>query len=121
MEQLSPILYTADLPGTLEFYTGILSFELISGGAEEKWALLRYGPVELMISAPNNHIPFSKAMFTGSFYFRVKEVDTYWHVLKDKVNICYPLENFDYGMREFACYDNNGYLLQFGSPVSNRK
>lgn len=121
MEQLSPILYTADLPGTLEFYTGILFFELISGGIEEKWAMLRSGAVELMISVPNSHIPFPQAMFTGSFYFRVKEVDTYWNALKDKVNICYPLENFDYGMREFAFYDNNGYLLQFGSPASNRK
>lgn len=121
MEQLSPILYTTDLPVTLEFYTGIRYFELISGGMEEKWALLRYGAVELMISAPNNHIPFSQAMFTGSFNFRLKEVDTYWHALKDKVKICYPLESFDYGIREFAFYDNNGYLLQFGSPVSNRK
>ena len=26
-------------------------------------------------------------------------------------------ETFAYGMREFAIYDNNGYLLQFGTPV----
>jgi hypothetical protein len=27
---------------------------------------------------------------------------------KDKARLCYPVENFEYGMREFAVYDNNG-------------
>ena len=26
------------------------------------------------------------------------------------------MEEFHYGMREFAIYDNNGYMLQFGTP-----
>lgn len=30
----------------------------------------------------------------------------------------YPVEDFGYGMREFAIYDNNGYLLQFGQEIS---
>ncbi len=34
--------------------------------------------------------------------------------LKDKAAIVYPLEDFDYGMREFAIRDNNGYILQVG-------
>jgi hypothetical protein len=38
---------------------------------------------------------------------------------KDKARICYELEEFEYGMREFAVYDNNGYLLQFGEPVDS--
>jgi hypothetical protein len=37
--------------------------------------------------------------------------------LKDKTKVCYPIETFGYGMREFAIFDNNGYLLQFGQPV----
>ena len=28
-----------------------------------------------------------------------------------------PIEDFDYGMREFAVFDNNGYLLQFGQEI----
>jgi len=40
--------------------------------------------------------------------------------LKDKVRVCYPLENFEYGMREFAIYDNNGYLLQFGQETGGQ-
>jgi len=40
--------------------------------------------------------------------------------LKDKVEVCYGIENFHYGMREFAIYDNNGYLLQFGQDVAEQ-
>jgi hypothetical protein len=28
------------------------------------------------------------------------------------------IETIDYGMREFAIHDNNGYVLQFGQPVA---
>ena len=37
--------------------------------------------------------------------------------VKDAVRVCYPIEDFDYGMREFAIFDNNGYLLQFGQEI----
>ena len=39
--------------------------------------------------------------------------------LKTKAKICYEIETFDWDMREFAVYDNNGYILQFGQPVDN--
>jgi len=46
-------------------------------------------------------------------------VDAWWEYLKDKGTIVYPIENFDYGMREFAIRDNNGYILQVGSEVES--
>jgi hypothetical protein len=55
----------------------------------------------------------------GSLYFRVREVDGLWLQLKDRARICYPIETFEYGMREFAIYDNNGYLFQFGEAVTD--
>jgi hypothetical protein len=42
-----------------------------------------------------------------------------WSRLKDRVKLCYPIETFDYGMREFAIYDNNEYILQFGQSVAS--
>ena len=39
-------------------------------------------------------------------------------MVKDHAQVCYPIEDFHYGMREFAIFDNNGYLLQFGQPVA---
>jgi hypothetical protein len=31
--------------------------------------------------------------------------------------VVYPIEDFSYGMREFAIRDNSGYILQFGKPT----
>jgi hypothetical protein len=37
--------------------------------------------------------------------------------LKDQCKVEYPLEDFEYGVREFAIRDNSGYLLQFGKEI----
>lgn len=37
--------------------------------------------------------------------------------LKDKAKVCYDIEDFCYGMREFAIYDNNDNLQQFGQEI----
>ena len=44
-----------------------------------------------------------------------------WWKLKDKARVCYGIEIFEYGMREFAIYDNNGYLLQFGQEFESQE
>lgn len=113
-ESLTPVLYTEDIQATIQFYTMYFNFECNHYDENTGWASLSNGNAELMLSKPNEHIPFAKANFTGSFYFKTKDVDALWNAVKEKLNVCYPIENFDYGMREFAVYDNNGYLLQFG-------
>ena len=67
---------------------------------------------------PNAHEPFDKPRFTGSLYFRVDDVDELWKRLKDQATVVYPIEDFDYGMREFAVRDRDGYVLQFGRPIA---
>ena len=69
-----------------------------------------------MLSGPNRHQGDAAPAFTGSLYFRTDDVDGLWRSLKDRARVCYPIEEFDYGMRELGVYDNNGYLLQFGQP-----
>jgi hypothetical protein len=46
-------------------------------------------------------------------------LDSLWEKFRDKVVIVYPVEDFDYGMREFAIRDNNGYILQFGQEIAS--
>lgn len=111
------MLTTTDLQGTVDFYVQTLGFSCTAFAAELGWASVRLGNIEMMFSSPNDHIPFDKPTFTGSFYFRTEVVDEIWSSLKDKTNVCYAIEDFDYGMREFAIYDNNGYLLQFGQEI----
>lgn len=112
------MLYTTDLNGTVDFYVQILGFKCNSLETEWGWASVTNGDIEIMFSLPNEHIPFDKPTFTGSFYFKTDRVDELWSNLKDKANIAYPMENFEYGMREFAIKDNNGYLLQFGQEIN---
>ena len=115
---LHPMLRTKDLKATIEFYTQRLGFVCEGFSAEDGWASLRRDAVEIMVATPNVHVPFDTPMFTGSFYFNVEDVAALWAQLKDVVEIAYPLETFHYGMSEFAIYDNNGYMLQFGAPAT---
>jgi catechol 2,3-dioxygenase-like lactoylglutathione lyase family enzyme len=117
LNDLRPMLYTADLDATIAFYIGMLGFTCDERNDEWGWASLSRDRVALMIAKPNAHTPFEKSAFTGSFYFNTDDVEALWSVLKDKANICYALDTFEYGMREFAVYDNNGYVLQFGQPT----
>ena len=118
LSEVRPMLRTNDLKGTVEFYTAQLGFTCESLSEEWGWASLRRDRVHVMIARPNDHESFEKPIFTGSLYFSSDDVDGAWLELKDKAEVCYPIENFEYGMREFALYDNNGYLLQFGQEIA---
>jgi uncharacterized glyoxalase superfamily protein PhnB len=114
---LRPMMWTEDLKGTVDFYVEKLGFKCHELNEDWGWASLAVDDVELMLARPNEHTPYEKIGFTGSFYFNTDDVDALWEQLKDKVNVCYGIEDFHYGMREFAVYDSNGYLLQFGQPI----
>ncbi|MCA6068054.1 VOC family protein [Chryseobacterium sp. RG1] len=114
---LRPILWTENLNDTIDFYTQILGFTLQEKSEEWQWASLEKNGVEIMLTKPNEHEKFNRIGFTGSFYFVVDEVNKLWEELKIKTKICYEIETFDWEMREFAVYDNNGYILQFGQHI----
>ncbi len=116
--ELTPLLWTDKLGETIDFYTGILGFTCAEKNDEWGWASLNKDDVSIMLAKPNAHMPFEKPGFTGSFYFRVEQVDEIWEKLKDIASIVYPVENFPWDMREFAIFDNNGYMLQFGEPLN---
>jgi uncharacterized glyoxalase superfamily protein PhnB len=115
LHNLTPVLWVADLEKAICFYRDLLGFDCLN--RTEGWASLQKDDVEIMISLPNEHEPFDKLQFTGSFYFRCDDADAMWNRLKDKAVVVYPIENFDYGMREFAIRDNTGYILQFGQAI----
>jgi uncharacterized glyoxalase superfamily protein PhnB len=118
LHALTPMLRTPDLRKTIDFYTEVLGFTCEHVSDDWGWAALRSGPVEIMLSGLNVHEGDLATSFTGSLYLRTDDVDGLWRRLKDRARVCYPIEDFEYGMREFAIYDNNGYLLQFGQEVS---
>ena len=117
LENVRPMLAVNSIDDTILFYRNVLGFECIS--RMEGWASLRKDSVEIMISLPSAHEPFEKPTFTGSLYFNSSDVDALWVEIKDKARVVYPIENFFYGMREFAIRDNNGYILQFGQEIQD--
>ncbi|REC50347.1 VOC family protein [Chryseobacterium pennipullorum] len=114
---LRPVLWTENLDDTIGFYIRVLGFTLMGRNDDWQWASLRKDDLYLMVSQPNAQESPDAMGFTGSFYFNVEQVDVLWEDLKTKAKICYEIETFDWGMREFAIYDNNGYILQFGEPM----
>lgn len=119
LNSIVPVLTVPNVAEAVRFYCDVLGFE--RRGELEGWACVAQNGVELMLSLPNAHMPFDKPQFTGSLYFRLDspaQVDDLWGKLKDKVKLVYPIEDFEYGMREFGIYDNNGYVLNFGSEIS---
>lgn len=117
LTDLRPMLWTEDLQGTIDFYVGVLGFACGERNDEWQWATVWKDDVSLMLARPNEHTAYDKIGFTGSFYFTTDDVEALWADLKDKARVCYGIENFDWGMREFAVFDNNGYMLQFGQEV----
>lgn len=116
---LRPILWTHQLDETIQFYTEILGFTLDEKNDGWNWASLSKDNIGIMLAIPNEHMPYEKPQFTGSFYFNVDDVESLWPMLRNKAKVCYPIETFDWGMREFAIYDNNGYVLQFGQEAES--
>ena len=62
------MIRTSKIKETIDFYTQILGFTLGEFNEEWGWASLNLDEVEFMVATPNDHIPFDKPTFTGSFY-----------------------------------------------------
>ncbi|MEN5307183.1 VOC family protein [Chryseobacterium cucumeris] len=116
---LRPVFWTENLDETITFYMNVLGFTLMGRNDDWQWASLRKNDIYIMLSQPNKHENNLSIGFSGSFYFNVNQVDDLWEDLKTKAKVCYEIETFEWGMREFAIYDNNGYILQFGEPADN--
>lgn len=116
---LFPMLVTESIEKTLEFYTQTLGFECRGKYPKENpcWISLWNNGFEIAFNLPNDQTDFEKPILTGSIYLHVEDIDEVWENLKDKVEIVYEIENFDYGMREFGIRDCNGYVLNIGQNI----
>jgi uncharacterized glyoxalase superfamily protein PhnB len=110
-----PPLRTHNLEQTVAFCRDRLGFECTEQSSD--WAFVERDAITLMIALPNGHELFDAPTLPGSLYFSTDDVDDLWRELKDNTEIVYPIEGFDYGMREFAIRDSNGYCLLFGKEI----
>ena len=117
LQALTPMLWVDDVKTTIDYYVNTLGFICGNYMPEWGWAIASRDKVKIMFAKPTEHISYDKPQFTGSFYLYTDNVDAWWKELKNKADIFYPIADFDYGMREFAIKDCNGYILQFGQEL----
>lgn len=115
--ELTPTLCVDNVRTTIDYYVSVLGFQEGNYVEDWQWGIVEKDNVKIMLAKPNEHTPYNGPQFTGSLYLRTTDVDSWWNALKDKANVYYNLENFEYGMREFAIKDCNGYILQFGQDI----
>lgn len=127
-------LTTEDIQRVISYYCDTLGYRLVNAMPEDEptWCLLKRDKTGIMFLGSHEHDDeedhehdegdhgHQHAPAISSLYFYPDDIDALWDELKDKVEIEHPLEDMDYGMREFAIRDPNGYALNFGSLISGQ-
>lgn len=114
LQAITPMLWVDDIRATIDYYVSVLGFDEADYSQDWGWGVVEKHKVRIMLSKPNAHMPYEKPQFTGSFYIRTDDADAWWNYYKERAEVLYPIEDFDYGMREFAIKDCNGYIIQIG-------
>ena len=127
------VLITEDISRAINYYRNTLGFELANAMPENDptWCLLKRDDVRIMFLGRHEHgdeeghshddegQDHQHAPAVSSLYFYPDNVDALWDQLKDRGEVEVPLQDMDYGMREFTIRDPNGYALNFGAPNGN--
>jgi uncharacterized glyoxalase superfamily protein PhnB len=117
LKTLAPILTTDDMDRSVRFYVDVLGFTC--GMQTPGYSNLCRDGVRIMLGAPNAHEEWKGARFTGQLYIGLEtagEVDALWAKVKDRAEVIYAVDDFDYGAHEFGIRDDSGYALAFGAP-----
>jgi len=91
-------------------------------GDELVWAMLVNGSVTVMFQtfdSLGDDLQDVKREDGGSllFYIKLKDILSFFDLLKDKVTIVKGIEKTFYGATEFSILDNNSYLLTFAEDI----
>ncbi len=101
-------LQCKSLAQTQAFYKDVLDFDVFEG--EMQTATVRYADCSLIFfQRPDDVDP----QLTGTAYLFIPDVDSYYELVKNRVELEWPLQDMSYGTREFAVKDCNGYRLAF--------
>ena len=125
------VLITEDITRAIDHYRDTLGFELANAMPEDdpSWCLLKRDDVRIMFLGQHEHgdeeghshgeEDHEHGPAVSSLYFYPDDIDALWEELKGRVEVEHPLEDMDYGMREFTIRDPNGYALNFGAPIGD--
>lgn len=111
-----PIFSVTNLAESLDFYRGMLGFDLAWAWGEppDIAAVCRDG-VEIMLSQRDG----SKPAGAGHVYLGVSRIDDYHAALVDAgVTMIVPIGDRPYGMRDFRIADPSGNELSIGQVIA---
>lgn len=117
-QSIVPVLRVAAMQRAVDFYTGVLAFAVEwrrPGDAGDELCMLRAGDTAVLLST-GSHLG-GEPQFTGTLYFNMEGVAEYFERVKDRVTLVWPLEEMEYGQREFGLRDPDGYLLAFAEAT----
>ena len=117
--RLVPALLVRDMQKTLAFYR-TLGFELKRchpNHLAPTWAEVARGSIVLQFHTDPPHGTPREPICSGTFYIFPESVMKLADELRGRVEFAWGPEVMEYGMREFAVQDPNGYFIAFTEPA----
>ena len=117
MTRLIPMLPVKNMPRSVDFYCGILGFEVENRNEEWGWAMLRFDECRLMVDQSINAHP---GKFRDSIlYLYPDDVFEYHKMVREKGLAVPELDVTFYGLTEFRIDDPDGNRLWIGQSTSS--
>lgn len=115
-----PCLIVADMRRSLDFYLHQLGFTQTGYYPIESDPVrteVRRDDVAIVLVADPSRGPDGPPTFTGALYIFPDSIDALVEELHGKVPFAWGPEEREYGLREFAIRDPDGYTMVFAEPA----
>ena len=117
-QRLTVLLNVEDVATSIDFYAQALGFSLVDSWRYEGrigWAKLAIGSIELMLNEHGENSPARRMNRQGHgdvvLYFDVDDLDSLWAELEQDGLQPGVIRKEDYGTRQFALVDLDGYEI----------
>jgi catechol 2,3-dioxygenase-like lactoylglutathione lyase family enzyme len=115
-----PCLFVADMRRALDFYVDVLGFTQTGYYPIESNPIrteVRRDGVAIILYTDEFRGTDGAPKFSGALYVFPESVDRLAEELRGKVPFAWGPEDTEFGLREFAIRDPNGYTLVFAEPA----
>ena len=118
-ERLVPALLVRDMRETLAFYhkLGFVLTGCYPNPSAPTWAEVKRDSIAFHFHTDPPMGTPPEPICSGTFYIFPDNVSALAEELRGKVEFAWGPEVMEYGMREFAVQDPNGYFIAFAEPA----